>query len=389
MPLYDRITSEFYQQPLHVCGPLQRRSVPRTALGRHAAGAPSHASRPLIAKLPDSPDVKHATFQAGHLRIDTDEWQLALALSDALLARSDLDGAERVEAMAMRSQALLGLNDLASAERQAQQTLTYYRTHPEDLATDPYYAAAANFVVAETIRLRAEAMAFPDTNQDEQRAVLVRRAQLLLDAQREYFNAVLFTNAHWAAASGNRIGAMYDKLWHDLMAAPCRQTLSGARQGSLSAGTREADQAAVAPRDPLLGAHAHDGGAHGCSNRMGRGDPQRSRTCTRTLLLDQPPGAGGLPPEACPSSGRAHPRQILQARGIRPPRRRGSRSPQKIPQACEVPELLDTSRPRSDLRAPSRLLRARGCVFCAFGPVQSRGGLREIAATFAAGVAQW
>jgi tetratricopeptide (TPR) repeat protein len=291
VPLYDRITSEFATSH-YVSAAYYNAGLCLAQLGDKRAALTHFES--LITQLPTSPDVKHATFQAGHLRTDLAEWDQALALSDALLARSDLDGPERVEAMALRSQALLGRNDLEAAARQAQQALTYYRTHPEDLATDPYYAAAANFVVAETIRLRAEGMAFPDTNQDEQRAVLVKRAQLLLDAQREYFNAVRFTNAHWAAASGHRIGAMYDKLWHDLMAAPVPKTLSeGAK--------------AVYPQElaklikPLL-RHAiryweltlmmvERTGVQTEWAATTRQDLER----TRSLLLEQPPGLGGLP----------------------------------------------------------------------------------------------
>ncbi len=292
VPLYDRITSEFASSH-YASAAYYNAGLCLAQLGdKQAALARFEA---LITRLPSSPDVKHATFQAGHLRADLEQWEQALTLSDALLARSDLDGPERVEAMSLRAQALLGGGDLEGAARQAQQALTYYRTHPEDLATDPYYAAAANFVVAETIRLRAENMAFPDTNQEEQRAVLVKRAQLLLDAQREYFNAVRFTNAHWAAASGHRIGAMYDKLWHDLMAAPVPKTLSEPAK-------------AVYPQElaklikPLL-RHAiryweltlmmvERTGAQTEWAEATRKDLER----TRSLLLEQPPGPGGLSP---------------------------------------------------------------------------------------------
>jgi hypothetical protein len=162
---------------------------------------------------------------------------------------------------------------------------------------DEYYAAAANFVVAETIRLRGEGMAFPDTNQEEQRAVLVRRAQLLLDAQREYFNTIRHTNAHWAAAAGHRIGAMYDKLWHDIMQAPVPESLSPGAQ-------------AIYPQElaklikPLL-RHAiryweltlmmvERTGVQSEWAALTRQDLER----TRGLLLEQPPGAGGLPSQA-------------------------------------------------------------------------------------------
>ncbi len=215
--LYDRITAEFAASRYASAG-YYNAGLCLARLGDREGALQRFES--LLSRLPESPDVKHAAFQVGHLRADLHDWQPALEQAEALLARADLDAAERVEAMALRSQALLGLNDLEQAERQAQQALAYARTHADELPDDPFYVAAANFVVAETLRLRAEAMAFPETTQEEQREVLLKRAQLLLDAQREYFNAIRYALPHWAAASGQRIGAMYEKLWRDIMGAP-------------------------------------------------------------------------------------------------------------------------------------------------------------------------
>lgn len=255
----------------------------------------------LLHDLPDSPDVKHASFQVGHLLVDLERWPDAAAAADALLARTDLDPPERMEVMAMRSQALLGKGDLVEAEKQAQQSLTYYRTRGSELAADPYYAASANYVVADCIRLRAEALTFPDTNQEDQKAVLVKRAQLLLDAMREYANTITHTsgiantNPKWAAASGYRIGAMYDKLWHDLMSAPIPK--------ALSAGAKEVYPQELAKLIKPLLRHAiryweltllmaeRTGGKDEWVAKT-RADLER----TRSLLLEQPPGPGGLPP---------------------------------------------------------------------------------------------
>jgi hypothetical protein len=54
----------------------------------------------------------------------------------------------------------------------------------------------------------------------EQRTALERRAHLLLAAQREYFNTMTRTDAYWSAASGYRIGAMYESFWDAIMTAP-------------------------------------------------------------------------------------------------------------------------------------------------------------------------
>jgi tetratricopeptide (TPR) repeat protein len=295
--LYDRVVAEFAASRF-TSAAYYNAGLCLAQLGEKQ-GALKHFDA-LITQLPDSPDVKHASFQAGHLRAALEDWSAALVLADALGARTDLDPSERVEAMALRAQALLGQRQLEQAEHQAQQALTFYRTRPTELVPDEYYAAAANFVLAEAIRLRGEAMAFPDTNQDEQKAVLIKRAQLLLDAQREYFNTIRQTNAHWAAAAGHRIGAMYDTLWHDLMGAPVPQSISPAAQ-------------AIYPQElsklikPLL-RHAvryweltlmmvERTGVQTEWAALTRQDLER----TRALLLEQPPGMGGLPPTPTPA----------------------------------------------------------------------------------------
>lgn len=217
VPLYDRITSEF-APGRYASAAYYNAALCLAQLGEKEAALARFEG--LLVRLPESSDAKHASFQAGHLRADLQQWGPALQLADSLLSRADLEAAERMEAMALRSQALLGKKALEDAEHQARQALLYAQAHAEDLASDPYYAAEVTFVIAETLRMRAEMLAFPDTNQEEQREVLLKRAQLLLDAQREYFNAVRYTTPRWAAASGQRIGAMYEKLYRDIMDAP-------------------------------------------------------------------------------------------------------------------------------------------------------------------------
>jgi outer membrane protein assembly factor BamD (BamD/ComL family) len=297
--LYDRVASEF-PDGRYASAALYNAGLCLAQRGQNEA-ALEHFAR-LLKQMPDSPDVKHASFQVGHLLITLERWDDALLRAAELLARTDLDAPERMEVMAMRAQALLGKGDLPEAEKQAQESLTFYRTRAAELAADPYYAAAANYVVAECIRLRAEALAFPDTTPDEQKIVLNKRAQLLLDAMREYANTITHTstiiqaNPKWAAASGYRIGAMYDKLWHDLMSAPVPPTLSE--------GAKEVYPKELAKLIKPLLRHAiryweltlmmaERTGAQGEWVEKTRADLER----TRSLMLEQPPGPGGLPPQ--------------------------------------------------------------------------------------------
>jgi tetratricopeptide (TPR) repeat protein len=301
--LYDRVANEFVGNRF-VSASLYNAGLCLAQTGAKEEGLKRFEA--LLATLPESPDVKHASFQAGHLQIALERWEPADQTAAKLLTRTDLEPGERVEAMSMQAEALLGRDQLEAAERAAQQALTYYRTRPADQVTDPFHAATANFVYAEVIRQRGERMKFPDTNQEEQKAVLVKRAQLLLDAQREYFNTIRHTDAHWAAAAGHRIGSMYDTLWHDLVNAPV--------PASLSAGAKEMYPQEMAKLIKPLLRHAvryweltllmvERTGVQTDWAEQTKKDLER----VRTLLLEQPPGPGGLPaqtsvPPSSPSS---------------------------------------------------------------------------------------
>ena len=175
----------------------------------------------LLERGEEGTDARHAALQLTQALVGLEPWEHGLAVSERVLLREDLSTTERLEALARRAQALLGLSRLEDAARQAREAMTFYRTRRGDEVIDePYFAAAANFVLAETLRLRSEAMAVPEADAPTQHQILDRRAALLLEAQREYFNTIRLTEPHWASAAGYRIGSMYETLWHALMSAP-------------------------------------------------------------------------------------------------------------------------------------------------------------------------
>ncbi len=175
----------------------------------------------LLRVRPNSRDVKHALFQLAFLYLETSRWEDALGVTEALLGRSDLDSDEEVEAMARRAAALLGEAKLEAAAATAQAALRFYRTRSEQARVkDPHFVASASFTLAETLRLRSEAIRIPLAAVHEQHQILESRAQLLLAAQRAYFDTMRLTDAYWASASGYRIGAMYDAFWREIMSAP-------------------------------------------------------------------------------------------------------------------------------------------------------------------------
>ncbi|UJR81830.1 tetratricopeptide repeat protein [Sandaracinus amylolyticus] len=216
--LYDRVVAEF-PSSRYLSPALYNAGLCLKDAG-DLAGAVERWSM-LLERVPDAPDAKHARFLMTAALVELERWEPALDSAELLLDRDDLRSDERLEAMARRAEALFGLRRIEDAERAARDALAYYRTRQgEELIADEYFAAAANFVLAETIRTRSEALALPDSDVVTQRETLDRRAQLLLDAQRAYFDTMRHTDARWAAAAGYRIGAMYEHLYRAITEAP-------------------------------------------------------------------------------------------------------------------------------------------------------------------------
>jgi glycosyltransferase involved in cell wall biosynthesis len=159
------------------------------------------------------------------------------------------------------------------------------------------FAAACNYVVAESFRRRAQGMTFP-SGVDAQKQVLVRRAELLLEAQREYFNTISLNNLdnyHWAAASGYHIGNMYDELWRSIMSAPVPAHLPAEGHGvyhqELAKLIKPLIRHAIRYWELTL-MFIERTGIKTTWAEQTKVDLAR----VRALMLEQPPGPGGLPP---------------------------------------------------------------------------------------------
>ena len=292
--LYDKLAAEFATSQ-YAPTALYNAGLCLQALGDFAASAERFAA--LRERYPEHPDRKDGSFQLAEVLVQLERWKDTEALADELLTRDDLTADERLEAMARRAQALLGQQRFDEAESYARSALQYGRTRPvADAIKDDFFRAACNYVLAETYRQREQSLEVPE-GLEPQKQVLLQRAQLLLEAQREYFNTISLNdldNYHWAAASGYRIGNMYDELWRAVMEAPVPKHLP-------KAGHDVYHQELASLIKPLI-RHAiryweltelfieRTGIKTTWSDKI-RADLVR----VRQLLLDQPPGPGGLP----------------------------------------------------------------------------------------------
>ncbi|MBX3248467.1 MAG: tetratricopeptide repeat protein [Myxococcales bacterium] len=214
---FDRVADEF-RGSRYVSPSLYNAGLILKATG-DAAGAAARFER-LLREIPESSDRQHASFQLLGLYVTLERFPDGLALTDSLL-RQELEPDGRVEAMARRAELLLGAGQRDEAASQARTTVSWARTRgPAEEVRDTYFLAVADFVYAETLRMRSEEIRLPEGGVAVQRPVLERRAQLLLDAQRSYFDAIRRQQPEIAAAAGYRIGAMYDTFWTTIMSAP-------------------------------------------------------------------------------------------------------------------------------------------------------------------------
>lgn len=217
--LYERLAREFPESRL-VSPSLYNSGLcleDRSELPRAA-----EKFRALLA-LPsrDARDALHAHFMLSNIAVRLEQWDEAVALCDAALTSTNLDPDDRIALMARKAQAQFGAGRLDIAEREARAALAYYRMQEETQPIeDDFSVGAAGFVVAESLRERAGAIHLPQAATEVQRTSLEARARILLDAQREYFNTIRLGNAHWAAASGYRIGQMYDAFWTEITNSP-------------------------------------------------------------------------------------------------------------------------------------------------------------------------
>ena len=214
----------------------------------------------LRRRYPDRvPDARHAHLQELLCLIESDSWSTALEVAAEILKRDDLTSNERLEVLAHRARAALGVgtqhfeilakhrtatlsqdradqapglpqekklaetlsSKLALTAAYARRAIGYARIREsEGEALEAAALASAHFSYAETLRLRQAALEIPNDSAPKQRQVFEQRAKLVLEAQRAYIHAVEVGSVTWSLASAYKIGAMYEDYYNAVMQAP-------------------------------------------------------------------------------------------------------------------------------------------------------------------------
>lgn len=217
LPLYDRLANEFGDSRF-ASASLYNAGLCAEELHRDAAAIDRYEL--LRSRLPDSPDAKDSLFREGGCLERLSRWSDVVSAFERVLARQDLSGDERLEAMVRRGVGVFEQGDLDRTEALMREAIVYYRqgSGAEPIQTD-YFVAEAQYMLGEVLRTRMEAVRFTPS-ESEMRIELEQKSRFLLDAQAAYILAIRITNPHWAAASGYRIGTLFSTLYDHIMAAP-------------------------------------------------------------------------------------------------------------------------------------------------------------------------
>jgi tetratricopeptide (TPR) repeat protein len=203
-------------------GPLAARAALQAGLSYQEAGELDTAQQRfslLPERYPKEPLVKPALLYKSRIFVALERWAELGQNAEALLARADLSVLEAVEAHGARALSLVSLGQVDKAARPLEQARNLIeRNHLGESGAAPYEITIVSYALGEIRRAQGELIKFepPPPNFGE---AFERRAQLVLDAQSAYADAMRTKDPAWATMAGYRVGQLYRALHRDVMAA--------------------------------------------------------------------------------------------------------------------------------------------------------------------------
>ncbi|HVJ94822.1 MAG TPA: tetratricopeptide repeat protein, partial [Labilithrix sp.] len=176
--------------------------------------------REVVRRFPNDPNARSSVAREVSLDAYLEDWKALGEVGEQILARKDLDVADKMLGLGARGLARIIAGDETGASRDVNDGLDLVEeTRFGATGQLPVAAAMLKYAQGEIRRLRSEKISLnpppPDFVQK-----LEMRCQLLLDAQSSFADAIRSVDLHWAAMSGVRVGEMYRTLHEHLMMIP-------------------------------------------------------------------------------------------------------------------------------------------------------------------------
>lgn len=178
--------------------------------------------------LKDFPGHKHtadARLFLGKAFLEQDNHKMAMQIFRNIAYTPDMDWYDKVESFTQMGRSELKQKDFTLAEEYLWQAYHAYRRGArEEGYADPYGLAQIHFhrtLIKEVLMEDTMIEAPKDESEEEKQKVfdsLEKKAKWLLDAQKGYLQVIRTGHAYWATAAGYKIGALYERLYDEIVA---------------------------------------------------------------------------------------------------------------------------------------------------------------------------
>jgi tetratricopeptide (TPR) repeat protein len=247
----------------------------------------------LVEKYPAARESIDGHLYIAALQADHQQWSLAAATLDAVLVRTQLTYADRLEALARRGYVELEQHHYDAADAALSAAIDQWRKAPR--IDDPYYIAMAHYYRGEVMHRRfAEARV--RTGDDEMVADLDAKRALAAAAYDRWREALAFHQAYWATAAGYQMSQIFLELWKAHVEAPYPQRIDRATRPSYVA---EVHARVRADLEKALEGHRMNvelARAYGVDTTWSHGS-ERQAVAIMELLARDTPGSYVAPPD--------------------------------------------------------------------------------------------
>lgn len=187
--------------------------------GRFAEAVP-HFKR-MLTLVAGSKDAQDSLFRLAACYEGLADWKAMRATGDAILAPHypAIAVGDRIAGLAVRGRAAEGLGQLALAERDYRKALELYQGHLEERGLDKSpHVSLAQFRIGEIYRELFASIRFR-LPLDRMARDLEDKSNFFLMAQSAFLRALRLQHPDWAVVAGFRLGALYETMYDDMLAA--------------------------------------------------------------------------------------------------------------------------------------------------------------------------
>lgn len=193
------------------------------AVAYEGVGDPQKARaryRDVVRRFPADANARSALAREVSLDAYLEDWTALGDAGEQILARKDIEPADRMLGLGARGLARITAGDDAEAAKDVNAGLDLVEeTHFGETGQLPVAVTMLKYAQGEIRKARSEKIVLNPPPPDFV-LKLETRCQLLLDAQSSYANAIRSVDLQWAAMSGFRVGEMYKELHEHLMMIP-------------------------------------------------------------------------------------------------------------------------------------------------------------------------